>query len=244
MRGVPFAIAIVAIVPCIDVGARVAHAFVPPPYGAVNEPAIEGTYTFEGVEPGGVVEPSGVATIVHLGGHHYEMMEVVGQSTLYATCLRRGSIFACGWGRLGLPLGVALYNGGANGGAKGSALLDGEWTELGAVGIGRERLAGGDVQSGGTWSVVDGRNVVDKPYAGHVDVTVGGLVQEWIWSIDGAGARLGVGVRFGGMIAVGFNAYRSCGVVVYEIHAAGSRLDGVWVDPGRPGALGTETLYR
>jgi hypothetical protein len=221
------------------VARRDARAFVPPPYaGGVAEPSIEGSFSVEGTEPGGNPEPGGTANLVRVGGPRYEMTETINGATYAATCLRRGSILGCGWGRLDVSRGIVVYSG-------GSSVLEGEWWESGAAALGHEVLAGGDAVNGGTWTIVEGRDATSGSvaYTGAAVSHANGLIQEWTWTVN-ATTWYGWGVRLGGVVAVGFNLARTCGVVLYEIRPGGGRLEGVWVDPGRPTALGTEILVR
>jgi hypothetical protein len=231
--------AIVASIVGVLVGARrAARAFVPPPYaGGGAETSIEGTYSVEGTEPGGNPEPGGTATIVHLDGPRYEMSETINGATYHATCLRRASVLGCGWGRQDVMRGIAVYTGGA--------VLEGEWWESGAPGLGREVLVGGDAVNGGTWTILEGRDATAgaASYTGTAISRANGLIQTWSWTVSST-TWYGWGVRLGGVVAVGFNLVGTCGVVVYEVRPGGGRLEGVWVDPGRPNALGTEILVR
>ena len=215
---------------------RSARAFVPPPYSGVTaEASIEGAFAVEGTEPGGTPEPGGVASIVRVGGPRYEMTETIQGTSYHATCLRRGAVLGCGWGRQDVSRGIALYS--------GSTLLTGDWWESGATGVGHELLAGGDPASGGNWTIVEGVDAYGATYGGTAVSHANGLIQEWTWTV-GSTVWYGWGVRLGGVIAVGFNLARTCGVAMYEIRPGGGRLEGVWVDPGRPNALGTEILVR
>ena len=239
VRAVAIAIG-VALAPAITLGASgqaaaASTAFVPPPYNG-GQPSIEGRYAVEGVEPGGKVAPTGVATITRRAGDAYTMVEEIAGGTYPATCLRRGDLFACGWGRPGVIQNVVVYT-------PLDDALDGRWLASDRDGLGRERLVGGDVAAGGTWSIVEGAGPDGVGYGGTVVDQVAGEVHRLVGSTGGT-MRFGFGLRDRDALVVGFDGTGSCGAVAYRIGAQGRTLVGRWVDPGRPTELGTETLRR
>ena len=141
--------------------------------------------------------------------------------------IQRENVVSVGWG--GEECGVVSYL------IQEDGALTGLWTTGGQTALGSEQAtpvgdAGGDVV--GTYSVV-GANPDGSEYEGQLVVDAAGDVFRWTW--DAGGNFLGVGIRQGNVVSVGWGDEK-CGVASYLVQEDGT-LDSRWVyvgqtDPG------------
>jgi hypothetical protein len=206
---------------------------------------IVGDYLVIGTNPDGTIEAPAVARVERLGDGRYHMVQDHGVTQVEAYCLLRARMLGCAWGSMGEELTVMVHA------PNGNNAYRAHWwapnVRLSGEEEGEALAPSATVVPTSAWEFRGRLDGAGLAFSGRAFLTRDPVAQiSWRGSGDGlpGGAyRQGPGVELDGRWVYGVNARGSAGAVAYHV-LGGGRLVGVWADPGRPTALGTEQLTR
>ncbi len=199
-----------------------------------------GSYTLSGEGPD-KAPYTGTARVEPIVGEMYKITFTVGKDTVHGRAFRDGDVLAVGFSSKP-QVGVVSYLVGPD------HSLDGAWFGGTNTTLGKEILFGGDEDLTGNYATKTAETPGKVRYDGHVKISEANGQYRLRYSRHGLplSTFLGIGVREGNVLAVGYSEVGAdAGVAAYRITDGGATLEGHWSRSiHAQKGLGFETLHK